>query len=278
MSVANLPTGASVGQESLRLQNRFRHDIVTTVLQWIMMVPFAVGSIFVWWGIISALFAQRQFAGATALLWLGGVFPALRGWEVLKRAIAQREDKSFVEPLLVRSRLWGIFGITLFNVIANAFCALLVMWHHIFGVVRLSSQDKWMLILGGFWGLAVLLAARGDILTRPAAIFTWAVGWRTLPILVVALIPVLVALNLYETDEPLMPIASSVGMVLIAGQAFLLLLVERLDVSRRLKITPEDERLQSSRNRAGWSLLGETLNFGAGAVLVIALAVAASTV
>jgi hypothetical protein len=236
-----------------------------------MLLVFIWGSWLVWNGITTAVLNFHQFAGATALLCLGGVFTAMRGIELFRASVEKTNDGEFARPRLVRYRQRAVALVALANVVANAFCVVVVLVHHISGRVPLTSFDRWMLLCGAL-GLAVLvIAKRGGVISKPEFMFSWAVGWRTIPILVTAIVPVLLALGLYATNDPQMPLYSAIGMAVIASQAWLLLFIERIDCNIALKQHPDHPTHLSRRTRAGWGLVGEGLNLLASGVLVVGI-------
>lgn len=266
--LADSPAGKRQGRG---LPIRITWTGVLTSIQCLMLGAFVWGNWLVWTGLVGAVWALQLFAGATALLWLGNVLPALRSSELFRASVERIEDGEFAAPRIVRYRQRAVALVGFASVTVGAICAFKMLGHHVVGGVPLTSFDRWMLICGAF-GLAMLVVARkSDIISKPQFMFLWAVGWRTVPILVTAIIPVLIALDLYSTDDPQMPLRAAIGMMVIAGQTCLLLLVERIDCGIQLKKHPGHPKHLDRRIRAKWGLVGEGLNLLACTVLVLGI-------
>lgn len=241
--------------------------IILAGLQYLMLAPFTVGTILTWTGLMGSVFNFQQFACGTALLILGGVHPTVRSFELLRAATRQDGEGNFVSPPIVRIRQLLVAAVAFVNVAANVVCVVMVVLHHITGRLPWTGPDKLLLVAGAFIGLILLLLWQSGTITRLQFMFGLSVSWRAFVIGAAAVLPVLVALDLYVTNEPLLPKEAAIGMLLIACQAAIVMLIERADIGIRARRQPDNPQLQEARQRFRWNFSSELFNVAACSLL-----------
>lgn len=252
-----IPVPTATGHLILQIPQWAVNKKFRTVMSWAMLIVFAYGSIELWWSMGVALGENKQFPGATALLVLGSMLPYLRG-----KAFKDRLKDPTVRGW-ERLRLWLLVIFMLgVNLGANVAYAIWASFNHISGRVPFTWWDWAPLAVGMIAAIVIVALRLKGVISQPAAMFNLAVFERIIPMAVIAVCAVLPSVVVQ------MPVSAAEGMFKIGLQAFILVLLERVNDWQKLV----RNELTHERFRAGWwGFSADLCNMAACTLLMITL-------
>lgn len=252
-----VPIPATTGQLILSIPQWIVGSKFRALMSWAMLIVFAYGSIELWWSMGVALWENRQFPGATALLVLGSMLPYMRG-----KAFKDRLKDPTVRGW-ERLRLWLlVFFMLGVNLGANVAYAIWASLNHIRGEVPFTWWDWAPLTIGFVAAVVIWVLKLRKVISKPAIMFNLAVFERIIPMAVIAVCAVLPSVVVQ------MPVSAAEGMFKIGLQAFILVLLERVNDWQKL----ERNELTSARFRSGWwGFSADLCNMAACTLLLIVL-------
>lgn len=225
-----------------------------------LLITFAGGSAFMWYGSLHSLIVSGGFNGITC--WQGmGIFYLVYvnhlTWKRLKEKSAT--GKGYEVKGAMRKRLWAAWWIVTMNILANIAAIWLIVDNLSHGRLKWTAWDTRAFAAAGAVALLVVLVGavtKKNMLKSQPAVFILVVVTRIIPQSFLGLSD-----NLAIIDWTVL-----VGLEAIAGQRFLISLIEIAEAYR-------EKKSKENRARAVWVGLGDLCNLGAAMIPMILKAV-----